>query len=634
MAIFLLAGLMSVGCLFACGDGGNNDNTDNDTGAGSGNGGGNQNGEVVVGTQVTQDQWYMAFANTDYTNVVVTGMYTEKAGDESCTETENAVFTPTTYYEEYLWVEKEGTTTVDQGSEKYWEHVANGTLYSYETETEDGETETNDWAMETYSLERFDMEDFGYYWTDVFSEDVLLQDLSAYTFNNAKGVYRREKSTMMNGGTYNGWVEVLISNSKVYSVEYAMNYTGTFNGVAMSASVSTKAVFKSQAITLPSQNTLNALIANSGNTNQGGDVNTATLVGTYSFKSFEAEDGTVYEVGDSLFGLELTEDFIVIALDVDGVAYVSSFGELKSGKWEQNGNVITVTMEGDPARFNWSNGELLSMEEKWTVKKSSNAVNPDDFNVGGGNTEQGGTNKPESGDNERPGDDNTGEGVSDEFLLGTYKFYSQTVGGETSSVENGMSEDYISIGINPDHTMYYSIMKNEALILDWEMVGDELQCSTGGTIIMTFEIVGAELVMRTGNDIMTLVKKSNTVNPDDFNLGESGGLGGDSIVAKVVGEYNFYRLDMYEGETYYVGDYFSNMNRLTETYYHFIVNKDGTATVIWQDYDMGLCNWYVENEEIVITLENGAVLTRCHFEDEYLVEEEAYSYKAFLTKKA
>ncbi len=463
LATLLLAGVMSFG-LMACGK--------DDDGNGDGSGNGNQGGSSVVGEQVTADQWTAAWESADVTYVVCDTVWLEKMGDASDKGTEHAVFAPNIYYGEETFESKEGTE-VRTGTYKDYEYVANGTLYNYYTE---GDEEPH-WTVGMYELETFDFEDTIEYWEDVTGE-YFPTEFADYTYDSTKSVYYVEKSLAEGGVTVSARAEVTISGGKVYSFGYTLTYAAPYEGTTYETSCDVKVTFKSETITLPAQDELNALIAsNSGNE--------------------------------------------------------------------------------------------------------------------GGNSGDGGAD------------------VNEEFILGTYKFYSMTVSGSTSSVENGMSEDYISVGINANHTMYYSIMNNEALVLDWEIVGDNLQCSTGGTPMMTFEIRGGELVMHSGSDIMVLVKKSNKVNPDDFNLGGNGGgdigggdVGGGSTPGEPVkvAQYFLQSVEL-GGETYYVGDEFYD-EILTETYYSLEFFSDGTAIYYWGGKNEEECTWNKQGNTIILEGKN------------------------------
>ena len=198
----------------------------------------------------------------------------------------------------------------------------------------------------------------------------------------------------------------------------------------------------------------------------------------------------------------MTEDYTVLSLAEGGVAYMCGYNVEGTfeGTWSVDGEYLTITVEGDPARVEVVDSKLHfveGMEGTATLKKFSDSI------LIGDNTE---------------GDQ--GDVVDVAALVGTYKFESMTASGTTTNAGEGtLTEDYIVIGLNEDGTMYYSVMKNEALILTWEITEGSIQCYTGSNLMMTFEIGDEKLIVYSGEDYMVLAKKSNEVNPGDFNLG-------------------------------------------------------------------------------------------------------------------
>ena len=459
LAALLLAGVMSLG-LTACGDKDGGEVT-----PGGGNGGG------VVGQQVTADGWVAAFANTDPSNVYANGFYMEQEGSDKVEEVMEYIYTPNGFYLRDSYIETYHGQKVEMEA-KWWQYQQDGVVYDYEIDVDEGEWEVG------YDLEVYDEDDMFEMWSDITGEDIedVLMNYSAFTYNAGKGVYRLDKTVDVRGVDTICWMEIMISNNKVYSIEYSIDYSFLDGDTDYKSTVNTKVVFAAKTITYPEQDALNALIAsNSGNSGNGG------------------------------------------------------------------------------------------------------------------------------------------ADVNEEFILGTYKFYSMTVSGSTSSVENGMPEDYISVGINANHTMYYSIMNNEALVLDWEIVGDNLQCSTGGTLMMTFEIRGGELVMHSGSDIVVLVKKSSKVNPDDFNLGESGGggigggdVGGGKDDGVIVAEYYLQSLEL-GGDLYEIGDLFYD-DILTESYYKWTFYSDNTAVYTYAGSETENCVWNRQGSSVLVEGDNLGIM--------------------------
>ena len=79
----------------------------------------------------------------------------------------------------------------------------------------------------------------------------------------------------------------------------------------------------------------------------------------------DPELGLDFETMMALSGLSLDslEEMMTITLNEDGTAVVAlqqdEEGETAEGVWEQQGNKILITVEGDPLEFTYENGQLL-----------------------------------------------------------------------------------------------------------------------------------------------------------------------------------------------------------------------------------------------------------------------------------
>ena len=85
------------------------------------------------------------------------------------------------------------------------------------------------------------------------------------------------------------------------------------------------------------------------------------LAGTYKFKSMTVGEETIV-VGESYYGLSLSEDFVVITLNEDGTASLKSMGTMQEGTWEKADGGVKIIISGD-AQFCTCDGETLVMEE-------------------------------------------------------------------------------------------------------------------------------------------------------------------------------------------------------------------------------------------------------------------------------
>ena len=78
---------------------------------------------------------------------------------------------------------------------------------------------------------------------------------------------------------------------------------------------------------------------------------------------FEMESGKIeVSVGETYNGFTLTKDYFTIILKKDGTSALSGAYASGEGTWEQEGDQITITIEGEPQTFTLQNGKLV-MEE-------------------------------------------------------------------------------------------------------------------------------------------------------------------------------------------------------------------------------------------------------------------------------
>lgn len=373
------------------------------------------------------------------------------------------------------------------------------------------------------------------------------------------------------------------------------------------------------------------------NTEQGDVVDVSKLEGTYMLETLREGEQT-YNVGDAYQGGVLTADTIIVALSQDGSAIVSGFGETLQGTWTKDGNTVSVTVNGAINVFTWENGRLtcdVGDGYGWTVKKTSNTVNPG--GVGDNDNDQGGD-------------------VDVSLLAGTYKFEQMIVKGTTYKVGesyNGtfLTENYMTIALREDGTAYVSMVGEEGLTGTWTLQGDEILIDSNG-YVEAFAWENGKIVSY-NEPYATLGKVSNTVNPDDFVVGGNGGStttpeqggtnkpesgggerpGGDNTgdntqggtnkpeqddavdISVLEGTYHFEQLE-YGGKTYKAGESFYG-TALTTNFLVIALEKDGTAYVRSSgDDSKGTWQWEDDrllvdsnNEEMYYKWENGKLIS-------------------------
>ena len=83
--------------------------------------------------------------------------------------------------------------------------------------------------------------------------------------------------------------------------------------------------------------------------------------GKYVLKSMLGED---VDLALQMFGISSFEELMTVELKADGSALVAMAGQGSySGAWEQDGDKITVTVDGEPATFILQGNELSFQED-------------------------------------------------------------------------------------------------------------------------------------------------------------------------------------------------------------------------------------------------------------------------------
>ncbi|MBE5744910.1 MAG: hypothetical protein E7355_02105 [Clostridiales bacterium] len=233
-----MAAMMSLGCLFACGDG-------DDKGGDSG---------VIKGEKVTEQQWAAAPNSVDYKYVVVD--YWEKLEGDGWSEEyeEKCIWNGDMFYE----YEKDNEDVYISKSWD-WEIVRNGKVYWYSKceegeEAEAGPWKEFDWTNHYETLDEYLSKHFYFDKEDVIEEEWAEFDMADFTFDEEKGVYYQtttdEEETEK--------IEILFLDGKLYSVKWSCSWSDE-EGKGEEYEIYT---FKKEEIpALPDEEGLNALIA-------------------------------------------------------------------------------------------------------------------------------------------------------------------------------------------------------------------------------------------------------------------------------------------------------------------------------------------------------------------------------------
>lgn len=220
-----LAAIMSCGCLFACGDNGDNSNGEND------------GGQMIKGEEVTKEQWDTAFANIDFNYYIWESKSVFDNGDDP--EIENfIVFENTAYFQE-------GELDESEESGGSWCTIIDERIYMYLGNT-------SVWEI---GDDYYDVVYYLYFVPEMLENlGILSSSIQEYTFDEKQGVY----CTTVTDDEYYGFsaltVEIVIKSGEVYSI--AMNGTIDEDGVTFTSQI----IFEKKTIILPDEDGLNALV--------------------------------------------------------------------------------------------------------------------------------------------------------------------------------------------------------------------------------------------------------------------------------------------------------------------------------------------------------------------------------------
>ncbi|MBQ7924560.1 MAG: hypothetical protein IJ329_04570 [Clostridia bacterium] len=352
-----LAAIMSFGCLIACGDGDDGDNS-----------GDNNTNNVIIGEQVTKEQWKTAFDNIDFTYAVTEwrdyckddyegdiwedewiekNIYFGSKGYCSYYECEDAIVG---VQEEELSIEEEWyiNKADGSGSKKYSKTeedveekvVWTSSNYTYELDEREVQQYIAHSATILYNILKLDENIPEELDPWECCESVFEQDIEEFTFDEATGVYhqdwKEEYEDEDEKGVDKERLEVMFLDGKVYSIKgiYTEDYTYDNDETEYWESTYT-VTFKKEVIPVP------------GDEEAMQDEEAVldmweTYSGTYKFESLTI-DGVTYKVGDTFDGRILTEDSEILVLKEDGTAIYSLevyFQAEYFAWWIEDGNLI------------------------------------------------------------------------------------------------------------------------------------------------------------------------------------------------------------------------------------------------------------------------------------------------------
>ena len=334
--VFGLTAVVGLGCLFACDEGGE-------------------------GGQVSATDWTNAINNISFENVVMDAKMKMWDGENVVTNEQtykmvvngNNIYT----YDESFYLSTSTTvggsstqtgTRKDYDKTEEWLTEIDGVTYVYEKDRYyDEETGVwGDWQVapwevsehETVAETKEELE-FSKQMIDIY----LQMGVSAFTYDKEKESYVMSVSTADVAID----MEVQIVNGEVYSLFVKENVSMSSFGEGGRQEIEERFTFKTETITLPEQDKLNAVVEG------------VNIEGTYKFFKM-IYGGQTISVGEN----GITEDYFVVELNEDGTAIVNEKGaETLEGTWRKgNGKEIIITMEGTDRTF-IKDGYKLTLEE-------------------------------------------------------------------------------------------------------------------------------------------------------------------------------------------------------------------------------------------------------------------------------
>lgn len=90
-----------------------------------------------------------------------------------------------------------------------------------------------------------------------------------------------------------------------------------------------------------------------------------TIAGQPAEEYFKSMLGEDVDLALQMFGISSFEEFMIIELKSDGSAVATLAGEAPlTGTWIQEGDQITITIDGDPATFTLKGNELSFQDDE------------------------------------------------------------------------------------------------------------------------------------------------------------------------------------------------------------------------------------------------------------------------------
>lgn len=94
--------------------------------------------------------------------------------------------------------------------------------------------------------------------------------------------------------------------------------------------------------------------------------------GTYKFEKAIMSNGMELKVGDNLFGVSITEEYLVLKLESNGEFVIMQGNSEVSGVWEENGSKVVLTAKNGNKIFAEKNFGKITIElegDKYVLKK-------------------------------------------------------------------------------------------------------------------------------------------------------------------------------------------------------------------------------------------------------------------------
>lgn len=293
--------------------------------------------------EVTSEQWTAAFSKSNFSNVKIVYVTTEKGKTDVASKATYIVAGDRQYFR--------GES--DSVSESYAVKIDGEYTFYNKGTNQDGEEV---WSKSEYTSE------------EGIADDVITS-FSLYGMMYSAVKYDAEKQGYVPAGFMAaGMGDTVIRFRSGQLAEIYSEMPTSSSGVTIVMAATTTFTFGGQSITLPDEegfveDQFGEDEEEGGNS--GGPVK-SFYVGTWVTYQFTIKGGETYNVGDFVkeIGFTLTEDIMALEFTSDGVAYMADGGPMDydfPGTWEEVEDGVTISFEGQPMTFTRS-GNYLTLD--------------------------------------------------------------------------------------------------------------------------------------------------------------------------------------------------------------------------------------------------------------------------------